>query len=119
MVVLIDFANDKYKIFLSTNMTRGMIHREICNVMLIGVIPHNDCEINNVILKHCDYAMFRYAQNCTYTNCVCDNLCNFNYTDTSLSVYDNDVKFTNKIISKRTFYNNWNRITNVISQVVN
>ena len=84
-----------------------------------GVIPHNDCDINNIILKRYDYAMFRYAQNCTYTNCVCDNLCNFNYTYTSLSVYDNDVKFTSKIISKRTLNNNWNGKINVIGQVVN
>ena len=87
--------------------------------MAINVIHHSICEINNINLKHCDYAMFRYVQNCTYTNCVCDNLCNFNYTDTSLSVYDNDVKFTNKIISKRILNNNWNETINVISQVVN
>ena len=81
-------------------------------------VPHSICEINNINLKHCDYAMFRYAQNCTYTNCVCDDLCNSVYNKT-LSCYDNDVKFTNKAISKRILNNNWNGTTNVISQVVN
>ena len=63
--------------------------------------------------------MFRYAQNCTYTNCVYDDLCNSVYNKTSLSYYDNSVKFTNKIISKRILNNNWNGTTDVISQVVN
>ena len=63
--------------------------------------------------------MFRYTQNHTYTNCVCDDLCNSVCNKTPLSCYDNDVKFTNNAISKTIFNNNWNRVANVINQVVN